>query len=170
MGTRRSALGGGALRNYDHDLLGLGSAEHGQLDTLVRFGAAKCRDELLSRGGLLTIERDDDVAGLDACLRRRTWRRDLHDNHTTGAVDSQPPGDFWGQGGGLNTDIRVAGGPGGQQLIGDVDDGRGRYSEPEGYRTRSRRNVCHAHTYNFSLRIEYRAPRVTRRDGGVGLD
>src|SRR6478735_1300528 len=170
MGTRRSALGGGALRNHDRDLLGLGAAEHGQPDAVARFGAAKCRYELLCRRGLLTVERDDDVARLDACLRCRTWRRDLHGDHTTRAVDSQLPGDFWGQGGGLNTDIRVARGPGGQQLVGDVDDGGGRDGETEGYRTRRRRNVGHAHTDNFSLRIQYRTPRVTRRDGGVGLD
>ena len=40
MGMRRSALGGGALSNYDRDLVGLGSAEHGQLDAVTRFGAA----------------------------------------------------------------------------------------------------------------------------------
>jgi hypothetical protein len=137
MGTRRSALGGGALRHCDRDLFGLGSAEHGQLDAVARFGAAKCRYKLFRLRGFLTVERDDDVARLDPCLRSRTWRRDLHGNHTTGAVDSQQPGDFWGQGGGLNTDIRVAGGPGGQQLVGDVDDGRGRDSETEGYRTRT---------------------------------
>src|SRR5882757_1060566 len=153
MGTGRSALGGGALRNYDRDLLGLGSAEHGQLDAVARFGAAKCRYELLCRRGFLTVERDDDVTRLDACLRRGAWRLDLHDNHTTGAVDSQQPRDFWGQGSGPNTDIRVAGGPGGQQLIGDVDDGRGRDSETEGYRTRRRWNVGHAHPDNVALRI-----------------
>jgi hypothetical protein len=104
-------------------------AQHGQLDAVTRFGAAKCRYEFLCRRGFLTVERDHDVARLDACLRCRTWRRDLHGDHTTGAVDSQQPGNFWGQGGGLNTDIRVAGGPGGQQLVGDVDDGRGRDGE-----------------------------------------
>jgi hypothetical protein len=120
--------------------------------------------------GFLTVKRDDNVARLDPCLRCRTWRLDLHSDHTTGAADSQQPGNFWGQGGGLNTDIRVTGGPGGQQLVGDVDDGGGRDGETEGYRTRGRRNVGHAHIDNLSLRIEYRTPRVTRRYGGVGLD
>ena len=103
MGTRRSALGRGALHNNDRDLLGLGSAQHGQLDAVTRFGAAKCRYEFLCRRGFLTVERDHDVARLDACLRCRTWRRDLHGDHTTGAVDSQQPGNFWGQGGDIPT-------------------------------------------------------------------
>jgi len=121
--------------------------------------------------GFLTVERDDDVARLDACLRSRTWRRDLHGDHTTGAVDSQQPGDFWGQGGGLNTDIRVAGGPGGQQLVGDVDDGRGRDGETEGYRNPPSAE-CRPRSY-LQLLLAHRSPRpqnYTGEMGGVGLD
>ncbi len=56
-------------------------------------------------------------------------------------------------------------GAGGQQLVRDVHDRRRGGGEPEGHRTRGRRNVGLTHVYDVSLPVEYRTPGITRRVG-----
>lgn len=134
--NRRSA--GGAVCHGNRDLLGLAAAEHGQFDSIAWVDGTDRRDEVLRRLGVVAVDRGDDIARPDTRGRCRTERDDLEDDDTAGAVDRQLFGDLRGQCAGLNADVRMLGGSGGQQLVRDVDDIRRGDGEAQSHRTRRR--------------------------------
>jgi hypothetical protein len=82
----------------------------------------------------LTVDRNDDVPGLDAGNRGRALRNDREDNDTASAVDARPLRNLRRQCAKLNADVGVAGSSGGQQLVRDLDDGFGGDGETQRYR------------------------------------
>ena len=117
-----SRSAGGAVCHCDRDLLGLATAEHGQIDSIARVEGTERRDEVLRRLDVVAVDRGDDIARPDTRRRSRTERDNLEDDGTAGAVDCQLFGDLRAQRAGLNADVRMLGSSRGQQLVCDVDD------------------------------------------------
>jgi hypothetical protein len=88
----------------------------------------------LNRNGVSTVDRNDDVPRLDAGNRGRALRNDREDDDTAGAIDAEPLRNLRRQCARLNTDVGVAGGPGGQQLVCNLEDGFGGDRESQRYR------------------------------------